>query len=116
MNSFRSLYDVASPIVSCNGPVTLTQLLFHSRHAPTTDLAKRLTSLHIHGHSMPLFCPPLIVTAASSLTSFTMTGHALGSSRHYSLSSINNFHHNFLAPSRHYSLSSINNFHHNFLA
>jgi len=97
--SFRTLYDGAAPVIFPSGPITLQQLLPHAVTAPRTPLSKNLLTLTIRGHSLPLLCPPLALMACKKLGSFSMTGHAFGSSRHYTLSSINNIQHNFLIPS-----------------
>ena len=97
--SFRTLYDGAAPVIFPSGPITLQQLLPLASKAPITPLSKNLQSLTIRGHSLPLLCPPLAVMACKKLKTFSMHGHAFGSSRHYTLSSINNIQHNFLIPS-----------------
>ena len=97
-NMFRTLYDGAAPVIFPSGPITLQQLLPCAVNAPRTPLSKTLISLSIRGHSLPLLCPPLALMACEKLGSFNMNGHAFGSSRHYTLSSINNIQHNFLIP------------------
>ena len=96
--SFRTLYDGASPIMFPSGPVTVQSLLPLALTAPTTPLASSLRCLLVRGHSLPLLCPPLLLLACPRLHKFSMTGHACGSSRHYTLSAIHNFQENFLLP------------------
>jgi len=96
--SFRTLYDGAAPVIFPSGPITLQQLLPYAIEAPVTPLSENLISLTVRGHSLPLLSPPLALLACKKLKTFSMHGHAYGSSRHYTLSSINNIQHNFLIP------------------